>query len=137
MNHRELEIPADMEYLDQVMNLLESSLEEAEVEPQTAMKICVSAEEIFTNIASYAYDAEDGTAKVCCDISDDNSEVTVSFLDQGKQYNPLAKPDPDITLSVEERPIGGLGVYMTKKMMDDVSYEYRDGNNILIFKKKV
>ena len=63
--------------------------------------------------------------------------VTITFIDQGMPYDPLARTDPDITLPVGERDVGGLGVFMTKKLMDDVLYEYRDGQNILTLKKNL
>ena len=100
---------------------------------QMAIDVCV--EEIYVNIAHYAYAPETGDAKVRVEASGDPPETTITFIDKGKPFDPLAKEDPDVTLSAEERDIGGLGIYMTKKMMDDVSYEYKDGCNILMIRK--
>ena len=101
------------------------------------MEIDVAAEEIFVNIANYAYAPKEGKASVRVQVSEDPAEVTISFADSGTPYNPLEKEDPDVTLSAEEREIGGLGIYMTKEFMDHVSYEYRDGKNILTMRKKL
>ena len=101
------------------------------------MQISVAVEEIFVNIASYAYAPDKGSATVCVEVSGDPVTVTITFVDRGVPYDPLAKEDPDVTLSADERGIGGLGIFMTKKIMDDVAYEYRDGKNILTLKKNI
>jgi anti-sigma regulatory factor (Ser/Thr protein kinase) len=76
-----------------------------------------------------------GEATVRVEVIEDPLAVVITFIDKGVPYDPLAKADPDITLSAEERDIGGLGVYMVKKSMDDIIYEYKDGQNILKIKK--
>ena len=100
-------------------------------------QINVAVDELFSNIANYAYKPKTGQATVSLAVSDDGKTVTVTFTDSGVPYNPLAKKDPDVTLSADERQIGGLGIYMVKKTMDDVTYEFKDGKNILSIKKKV
>ena len=87
------------------------------------------------NIAHYAYKPQTGKATITIERKGNDAEIT--FIDSGTPYNPLAKPDPDVTLSAEERGIGGLGIYIVKKSMDNVSYEYKDGCNILKFTKKI
>ena len=99
------------------------------------MQLCVAAEEIFVNIASYAYAPGTGKATVRVAIEEEPRRAIVTFLDSGTPFDPLAREDPDVTLSAEERQIGGLGIFMTKKTMDDVSYVYRDGQNVLTLKK--
>lgn len=101
------------------------------------MQIDVAVEELFVNIAQYAYAPGIGVATIRLEIQEDPFVVVITFIDNGIPYNPLAKEDPDITLSAEERPIGGLGIYMVKKSMDEVSYEYKDGQNILRIKKQL
>ena len=101
------------------------------------MQIEVAAEEIFINIASYAYAPDKGRATVRVEVSPDPVTVTITFIDQGMPYDPLAKEDPDVTLKAEDRPVGGLGIFMVKKTMDDVTYEYKDGKNILRIKKNI
>ena len=99
------------------------------------MQLEVAVEELFVNTAHYAYAPETGNAAIRTEITADTTEVT--FIDSGMPYDPLAKPDPDVTLSAEERQIGGLGIYMVKKSMNDVRYEYTDGKNMLTIVKKL
>ena len=104
---------------------------------KTQMQIDVAVEEVFVNIASYAYTPGIGSATVRIESSQDPAAVTITFIDRGIPYNPLLKEDPDVTLSAEERAIGGLGIYMVKKAVDDISYVYRDGQNILSISKTI
>ena len=126
---------AKKENLDEVLDFVDAALEEWECPMKTLNQINIAVEEMFVNIAHYAYGKEKGTAKLTIDEADGVVEITLT--DSGMPYNPLEKPDPDITLSAEEREIGGLGIYMVKKMMDSVSYEYRDGFNIFTMRKKI
>ena len=104
--------------------------------PALHMKIELVVEEIFVNIASYAYkDTEGGDALVEADISGDPAALTIAFTDSGVPFDPLAKEDPDVTLSADERGIGGLGIYLVKKNMDDVKYERCGNKNVLTVKK--
>lgn len=107
-----------------------------ECSPKSIMQINIAVEEIFVNIAHYAYPGRVGEAVVEVEIADEQS-VTITFIDSGIQYDPLAKPDPDVTLSANDRNIGGLGIFMTKKLMDELSYEYRDGQNVFSMKKNM
>ena len=99
------------------------------------MQIDVAVEEIFMNIASYAYAPATGTAQVILTLCEEPRGVEITFIDGGVPYDPLAKEDPDVTLSAQERQIGGLGIFMVKKTMDAMTYEYRDQKNILKIKK--
>ena len=135
--NKKIEVPADMEYLDDVMDALHGILSDEHVDEELVMKMELAVEEMYTNIANYAYKDGKGNAEVNCVLSDDPREATIVFSDCGVPYNPLERTDPDVTLSAEERPIGGLGVFLTKKLMDSVSYEYKDGKNILTIKKRV
>lgn len=121
--------------LHEVLAFTEGELEKHDCNLKTMMMISVMVEEIYINIASYAYVDKEGTATISMEFDDDN--VTITFVDSGIPFNPLAKPDPDITLSAEERNIGGLGIYMVKKTMDDVTYERKNDENILSFKKRL
>lgn len=134
-NFKEIEVSADVEKLEEVQSFIREMLEANGCPFKTQMAIDVCVEEIFVNIAHYAYAPEKGTATIRAEISGAPPEISITFIDSGKPFNPLAKKDPDVTLPAEEREIGGLGVYMTKKMMDDVSYEYKGGCNILQMKK--
>ena len=101
------------------------------------MQVQIAVEEIFVNLAHYAYGSEQGTATIRVEVGGDPLQVIITFIDQGVPYDPLKKEDPDISLSAEERQIGGLGIFMVKKSMDDVKYEYKDGKNILTISKKI
>ena len=134
---RELVLDALPENLPRVQSFVTELLEEAACPMKTLMQIDVIVEEVFVNIAHYAYGTERGKAVVRAEISGKPPVVTITFTDRGMPYDPLAREDPDVTLPAEQRQIGGLGIYMTKKMMDEVRYEYRDGRNILTLKKKL
>lgn len=130
-----LEINAVVDNLDEVMSFVDSMLEEKDCSPKLQMQIELAVEEIFVNIANYAYKNREGTAEIDVEFLDEPTSVTITFTDKGIPYDPLKKPDPDVTLPSEHRKIGGLGIYLTKKMADNVFYEYKDGKNILKFKK--
>ena len=134
---KQLKVKADTAELDNVLSFADTILEELGCSVKAQMQIDIAIEEIFVNIANYAYAPKEGKASVRVQVSEDPAEVTISFADSGTPYNPLEKEDPDVTLSAEEREIGGLGIYMTKEFMDHVSYEYRDGKNILTMRKKL
>lgn len=121
--------------LDEVNDYLEGLFDEADVPFKVRIQVLTAVEEIFINIASYAYEGGEGTAVLETEINAD--AIKLVFKDQGIPFDPLAKPDPDITLSAEERGIGGLGIYMVKKMMDQVSYVRSNGWNILTLEKKL
>ena len=133
MSMRELDIEAKTENLDQVLAFVDEELEKYGCGMKTQMQIDIAVEEIFVNIAHYAYNPAVGKATIRIEVTD--GTVSLTFIDNGVPYDPLAKEDPDITLSAEERQIGGLGIFMVKKSMDDVKYEYKDGSNILTFSK--
>ena len=133
----ELEIDAEEAKLAEVQTFVEERLEAVDCPMKALMQINVAVEEIFVNIASYAYVPEKGKAKVRVEISGEPVSVTITFEDRGIPYDPVAREDPDITLPASQRAIGGLGIFMTKQIMDDVAYEYRDGQNILTLKKRL
>ena len=133
----ELELDALVENLTQVTAFVNNHLGAIDCPMKAQMQIELAVEEIFVNIANYAYAPEKGRATVRVEVMDDSVTVTITFIDRGVPYDPLAKEDPDVTLSAQERKIGGLGIFMTKKAMDDVSYEYKDGQNILTLIKNL
>jgi uncharacterized protein (TIGR02172 family) len=133
-NANELELEAKVAYLPEVQDFVD---EHIDCSPKARMQISVAVEEIFVNIATYAYAPEDGMATVRVEISEEPVTVTITFMDHGIPYDPLAKADPDLSLTADERQIGGLGIFLTKKTMDDVKYEYEDGKNILTLKKNL
>ena len=132
----ECTIRATVGNLDKVLAFVDGELEKQDCPMKEQMQIDVAVEELFVNIASYAYAPGEGDATVRVEASQEGRGVTITFTDRGVPYDPLAKPDPDVTLSAEERQIGGLGIYMVKKTMDDMRYEYRDGKNHLAIMKR-
>ena len=133
----ELNISAAMENLDMVTDFVEGHLEEYGCPMNAQIQVALAVEEIFVNIALYAYNPNVGPATIRVEVHEEPMEVVITFMDKGKPYDPLAKEDPDITLSVEEREVGGLGIFMVKQAMDDVRYEYSDGRNILTIIKRL
>lgn len=134
---KELTISATVENIEKVTAFVDEQLEALDCPMKAQMQIDIAIDELFGNIAHYAYNPEVGPATVRVEVADDPMAVIITFIDNGIPYDPLAKDDPDVTLSAEERGIGGLGIYMVKKSMDDLSYEYRDGQNILKIKKNI
>ena len=130
---KSLKIAARLDNLRQALSFVDTLLEENDCPVKAQMQIDIALEEMFVNIAHYAYPEGTGDAEIAAAVSLDGIEITLS--DSGIPYDPLAKPDPDVTLSAHERAIGGLGIYMTKKLMDKLSYRYSDGKNILTIKK--
>jgi anti-sigma regulatory factor (Ser/Thr protein kinase) len=116
---------------------LNEQLEALDCPMRAQMQIDIAIDELFGNIAHYAYSPGIGQATVQVDVVEEPLSVVITFIDNGVPYDPLAKADPDTTLSVEERDIGGLGIYMVKKSMDEIAYEYKDGQNILKIKKNI
>ncbi len=131
-----LEIVAKRENLPQVTEFIDLQLEKINCELKKQLQLDIAVEEIYINIASYAYDGNEGPSEIIFDTVD-NDNVSITFLDSGVPYNPLAKEDPDITLSAAERQIGGLGIFMVKQSMADMKYEYKDGKNCLTLIKNI
>lgn len=132
---REITIKAIMENYDKLQDFVDGILDEVGCPLKVQHQMNVILDELASNVIRYAYNPHIGDLTVQIDVEDNNAAVSLTLLDSGTPYNPLEKPDPDITLSVEERPIGGLGIFMVKKMSDDVSYEYEDGKNTLTIRK--
>ena len=132
---KEITLRAETENLNQVLDFVNGLLEEKNCPMYVVLELDIAVEELFVNIAHYAYTPEKGDATIR--VSFENEDVIITFIDSGIPYNPWAKEDPDTTLSLEERQIGGLGIYMVKKSMDEVDYEYRDGKNVVTIKKKI
>ena len=132
---KELTIAATVENIEVVTDFVNQQLELLECPMKAQMQIDIAIDELFSNIAHYSYNPEIGQATVRVEVMENPLAVSITFIDNGVPYDPLAKEDPDLTLSAEERQIGGLGIYMVKKSMDEITYEYKDGQNILSIKK--
>ena len=128
----ELILPARVENLEQFQAFVAERIGE-DCSPKAQMQLDLAVEEIFINIASYAYAPGEGDAALRVEAAPD--AVTLTFRDRGIPYDPLEKEDPDVNVLAGDRQIGGLGIFLTKQIMDEAHYEYRDGQNVLTLKK--
>lgn len=131
----ELTVEADVNRAGDVSGFVSKRLEEICCPEKIRAQICIAADEIFSNIARYAYGSGTGSVTVRVEAESYPPAAVIIFTDSGTEYDPFAAEEPDITLPLEKRRIGGLGIYIVKKLMDSVSYEYRDGMNILRLRK--
>ena len=123
-------IPAVTEFVDGVLESIDCPM-------RALMQINVAIDEIFSNIAHYAYPGKEGEATVQVSFDEQKRTVTICFRDRGVPYNSLDKTDPDVSLPAVERAVGGLGIFLVKKLMDNITYEYADGMNILCITKNI
>lgn len=128
-------LDAEIENLYQILDIVETELNNRDCDKRIIADLDICIEEIFVNIASYAYGENKGKAEIIIKIDEEACEVT--FMDSGIPYNPLDREAPDATLSIDERGIGGWGIFMVKEMMDSVIYEYKEEKNCLRIKKKI
>ncbi|MCR5833514.1 MAG: ATP-binding protein [Selenomonadaceae bacterium] len=128
-------VEAKVDNLQDVISFATERLEEHDCSMKTIMQIELVLEEIFVNIASYAYKDGGGSATISLDFNHQPRAVEITFTDSGEPYNPLEQEDPDTTLDVDERGIGGLGIFLVKKNVDEITYKYEDNKNILSIKK--
>ena len=127
-----MSVTPTMETVPQVAAFVEEHLETFEVSMKLTMKLMVAVDEIYSNIVLYS-----GASEAQVQIEKEANVLSIVFRDNGKPYNPLEAKEPDITASVEDRPIGGLGIFMVRKLMDSVEYKHKDGQNVLTLKMKV
>ena len=132
---KELTLAATVENINAVTDFVGEQLEKVDCPMKARMQINIAIDELFGNIAHYAYHPETGDATVRVEIMQDPLRVIITFIDGGVPYDPLAAVDPDTTLSAEERALGGLGIFMVKKSMDEITYRYENGRNILSVRK--
>ena len=132
---KQMTLPARRRNIPLIIDFVNRELESLGCSRKTEAQIDIAIDELYSNIANYGYEEDDGEVTVTLDTDTVPRTVTISFTDEGKPFNPLERADPDVTLSAKERKIGGLGIYMVKKSMDDVSYEYKAGKNILTIRK--
>ena len=130
-------VKARMNNLEIVTEMVEAFLAFPECSDKTKYQVGVSVEEVFTNIASYAYESEDGEIEISCEMTmvEGKKCICIRFKDRGIPFDPLKQKKPDFRIPFDERKVGGLGIHMVKEFMDDVSYQYEDGYNILAFRK--
>lgn len=134
---KEMTIPATVGNIEKVTAFVDEQLEQIDCPPKAQMQIDIAIDELFGNIAQYAYNPDTGPATVRVEVTQSPISVVITFIDHGIPYDPLKTAEPDITLSAEERAIGGLGIFMVKKTMDEITYEYKNGQNILRIRKDI
>ena len=132
---QKITVEARLENLDKVNDFVQNSILNHDCSKKAIMQLGVIVEEIFVNIVSYAYPENVGYAEIQTELQDNPLAINLTFIDSGIQYNPLENNDPDLGLSVEERDIGGLGIYLVKNMVEEISYKYENGKNILSLTK--
>lgn len=137
MRMQELTLQASDDTLYRVLDAVEDYLNQNGCKEEIMTEVLISVEEIYVNIAHYAYGGEAGEVVVQMGMAEESERFRIVFRDRGMPYNPLEKEDPDISLSAEEREIGGLGIYMVKQYMDSVRYRYEDGWNVLIMEREI
>ncbi|MGN0712437.1 MAG: ATP-binding protein [Anaerovoracaceae bacterium] len=151
MFKREMTVNAAVENLESVIAFVDGCLEELSCPLRAQMQIDIAVDEVFSNIAYYAYPTDAvtgaaagtdagidaGTVTVQVEAAEEPPAVILTFIDGGTPYDPLSHEDPDMTLPAEDRPIGGLGIYMVRKIMDRVSYSWESGKNILKIEKRI
>lgn len=134
----EFVIAANKEYLEQVLKYVNGELQTAGFPQKQIIQVDIAVEEIFCNVAEYAYPLAEGMVVIRCTIEKkQHTKAMIEFVDSGTPYNPLEKEEPNTKLSTEERKVGGLGIYMAKKIMDSMEYHHEDGKNTLIIIKQI
>ena len=129
--------PAKTEALSEVLGFVEQMLDSFECPIKIQVALCVAIEEVFVNVAHYAYGEGEGNMSLGIGFDEESRAITFRMTDKGIPFDPLKKPDPDISLSADEREIGGLGIFITKKTMDSLTYTYENNENILTMIKKI
>ncbi len=135
---RSITVPSDKNLVYEVQEFVEDCLSDHGASPKTLMQLELVVEEIFVNIASYAYNPPgSGDVEISCDVEEDMMKVVLTFSDEGPEFDPLVREDPDITLDAKDRPIGGLGIFLVKKNVDGINYRREGGRNILTVEKRL
>ena len=134
---KEVTMAAKVENIPEVTAFIDAQLEALDCPMKAQMQIDIAIDELFGNIAHYAYAPGEGDATVRFEFDASTREASITFIDSGVPYDPLQQGDPDVTLSAEERGVGGLGIFLVRKTMDSVSYARREDRNILNIRKKI
>jgi len=130
-----IELPAIMENLDVSIDFLINGIEKAGIDKKTIYQLRLACEEVIVNVINYAYPNHQGNVTISYELSEDKCDLVILISDSGVPFNPLEKAEPDINLPIEERQIGGLGIFMVRNIMDTVEYIRQDGSNILTLTK--
>lgn len=137
MKAEKIIVPAALNQIAPVTEMINKKMEELNCSLRTRMHIRVAVDEIISNIVHYAYGNRRGTINVEVEAEENPPYLSITFIDQGVPFNPLTARDPELAGSAKQRPVGGLGLYIVKKTMDMVYYEYKNNSNILIIRKYV
>ena len=134
---QKITVPAKIENLQKVFNFVNKQLNSVAYNMKARLQLELSVEEAYVNISKYAYESEGGKVEIYSTMDEDPLQITLKFVDSGIPYNPLKNEDPDIFLGTEEKMLGGLGIFLIKKNVDNIGYKYQDGKNILTIQKKL
>ena len=134
---KELSIAATIENIAPVTDFVNCELEALSCSERIRSQIDVAIDELFGNIAQYAYGSDVGPATVRVEVVEEPLAVVITFIDNGMPYDPLTQAEPDIHAPLEARQAGGLGIFLVRQTMDDVTYEYKNGQNILKVRKRL
>ena len=134
---KELTVEAIVEQIETVTEFVNAELEKLDCPMKARIQLDIAIDEIVSNIAYYAYGERTGTVTVRIEALQEENGVQLMFLDSGVPYDPLTRQDPDISAEIEERKEGGLGIFLVRKTMDDMKYEYKDGQNCLTIRKSL
>ena len=132
---KEITVPATIESIETVTDFINAELEALDCPMKVQLQLDVAIDELFGNIAHYAYEGKEGEATVRIELEEEPRAVAITFIDRGIPFDPVNRDEPDTTLSAQERKIGGLGIFLVKKTMDRMSYRYHCGQNMLTIKK--
>lgn len=127
-------VKSNTENLSKILSVIEEELDNYSVNIKSKFQLELVIEEIFTNICKFSYETE-GDVEINYSLSQDSLEMKITFIDDGIEFNPLKKEDPDLTTSVDEREIGGLGLTLVKNNVDSIDYSYENNRNILTITK--
>jgi anti-sigma regulatory factor (Ser/Thr protein kinase) len=132
-----LVVDAECDELDKVNSFIHQHLGDADLSPKMMMDLDLAVEEIFVNIANYAYDGKEGNADISFSFNEEDRMVKMVFTDSGFPFDPTNRPRPRLTSTPGNRPVGGLGIHIVKKTMDKVKYDYLAGKNTLTIEKHI
>ena len=137
MNKATIRIKAAVEAMDEAISPIIELLETFDTPHKVCYKVRLALDELLTNVVSYAYDGGEGEIEVRYEIGDNPRSITIVIIDEGKPFDPLQAEDPELTASVAERKIGGLGIFLVKSVMDEIKYKREDGKNMLLIRKNI
>ncbi len=130
-----LDVEANPDQMPKVLHFVEEQMRPLRFSVTERSLMKMSVEEIFMNVADYAYGNEEGRVQVIAEANAGENALELTFIDRGQPFDPLSKEDPDVTLPGKERKQGGLGIFLAKSQMDDMIYTYKEEKNMLYMKK--